>query len=170
MGAYSSGDEERPLVHEDGRTMGDYNIQKESTLHLVLRLRGGTPALSDVVGTSFLASDGKTAVGLEALEGDLVGIYFSAHWCGPCRGFTPKLITFHNMLAEEGVKFPIIFASSDSDEASFQDYFKDMPWLAFPHGDARIKALNKKFAWSRRLQEVARTGSVCCSMSEHCTP
>jgi len=71
-----------------------------------------------------------------------VGIYFSAHWCPPCRGFTPKLVESYKTIRDSGKKFEIIFASSDSDEEGFKEYFAEMPWLAFPFKDKRITELN----------------------------
>merc|ERR1719240_1851600 len=106
-----------------------------------------TGGLGALLGADFLATDGKTRVALPdvAKGAPLIALYFSAHWCGPCRNFTPKLVTFVEMLHEEGIELPVIFGSSDRDAASFQDYFASMPWCAFPHGDARIEALKSKY-------------------------
>merc|ERR1719189_1069843 len=44
-------------------------------------------------------------------ENEVIGIYFSAHWCPPCRGFTPVLAETYETLAKAGKKFEIVFVS-----------------------------------------------------------
>jgi thiol-disulfide isomerase/thioredoxin len=60
---------------------------------------------------------------------DLVGIYFSAHWCPPCRKFTPQLAEVYKEIVAAGKKFGVVFVSSDRDEESFRAYFRKMPWV-----------------------------------------
>lgn len=74
-----------------------------------------------------------------------VGIYFSAHWCPPCRQFTPRLAEFYqDSLKNKGLE--IIFVSSDKDEGAFKDYMGEMPWYALPFADRARKAkLSQKF-------------------------
>ena len=77
-----------------------------------------------------LTKDGSVTL-TSALEGvEFVAIYFSAHWCPPCRGFTPVLQNFYDTVNKDGKKMEIIFVSSDQDEAAMKDYFESMPWKA----------------------------------------
>lgn len=87
--------------------------------------------------------------GIKVPVSELVGknilLYFSAHWCPPCRAFLPKLIKAYHEIKEKDDAFEVIFISSDSDQSSFDDFFASMPWLALPFGDERKKSLNRKF-------------------------
>lgn len=82
---------------------------------------------------------------IAALEGKTVAIYFSAHWCPPCRGFTPKLAEYYSKsLKAKGLE--VVFVSSDRSANDFDEYYKEMPWLALPFEDRdRKNALSKKF-------------------------
>ena len=63
-----------------------------------------------------------------------VSIYiFRAHWCPPCRGFTPKLAEIYNGLSNEAKdKFDIVFVSFDQEQDAFDGYFNEMPWKSLP--------------------------------------
>ena len=55
-----------------------------------------------------------------------VMIYFSAHWCPPCRGFTPKLCEFYTNFKKVNSDFELVFVSSDRDEAAFKEYYGEV--------------------------------------------
>lgn len=74
--------------------------------------------------------------------GKIVGLYFSAQWCPPCRSFTEHLIAFYQHFqgnADTKNSLDIVFVSSDKDEASFGEYFKEMPWYALPYVERERK-------------------------------
>jgi thiol-disulfide isomerase/thioredoxin len=97
-----------------------------------------------------LRNKDKKKVSVDELADKVIGIYFSAHWCPPCRQFTPVLVKFHNDLTKAGKEFEIVFVSSDRSEKAMYDYMDEtnMPWLALPHGDSHKQALAQKFGVS----------------------
>jgi len=107
------------------------------------------PAFWDALGSEFLSgTDGET-VDVDEIKGagKYIGLYFSAHWCPPCRQFTPMLVdAYTKHLKAKGLE--IVFVSSDRDQASFLEYYGTMPWLAIPNGDKRKNALSKRFGVS----------------------
>jgi len=77
-----------------------------------------------------------------ALEGkEHVLIYFSAHWCPPCRQFTPILIEFYKKLKSSGTNIELVFCSLDRDENDYKEYIFDMPWLCMPFEAKESKKL-----------------------------
>ena len=60
------------------------------------------------------------------------GIYFSAHWCGPCRRFTPFLSKFYQDINK--IKpFEVVYVSNDNSQEEFDQYTSMMPWLSSPY-------------------------------------
>ncbi len=71
------------------------------------------------------------------ISAPVICLYFSAHWCPPCRNFTPVLAKLYNQWNKDGKQIEIIFVSSDNDLKSYKEYFESMPWISIPFQDAQ---------------------------------
>merc|ERR1711899_318480 len=89
--------------------------------------------------------DKSTVSGKDALDGKKkVLVYFSAHWCPPCRHFTPMLKqAYDDDLKEANVE--VVFVSSDQNADGAFSYFNNDhgDWLLAPHGSEEGTALKK---------------------------
>jgi len=95
-------------------------------------------------GAKLLGKDGAEHSS-DILQGKCIAYYFSAHWCPPCKAFTPKLADWYvKSLKDKGLE--VVFVSSDRDETTFKEYFGTMPWLALDYSDRnRKEELNQLF-------------------------
>ena len=102
-----------------------------------------TSGLQELFPGPLLDSKGKE-VSANVLAGKTVGIYFSAHWCPPCRTFTPNLVKFRD---KNKRNFEVVFVSSDRNTKAQMDYMKEtnMKWFTLPHRSDAANALAKKF-------------------------
>jgi nucleoredoxin len=76
----------------------------------------------------------------------IYGLYFSAHWCGPCRKFTPQLVAYYNQITHDHPEFEIIFVSADKSAEDMATYMREsgMPWPAIEYGKlANVSTLQK---------------------------
>ena len=100
--------------------------------------------LEELVGSELMDVNGNK-VDVKSLQGKIIGLYFSAHWCRPCRDFTPKLVEFRNANAKD---FEVIFVSSDRSAADQQKYMQEsgMNWPSVPYQSECKAILKERFS------------------------
>ncbi|TRY63398.1 hypothetical protein TCAL_01845 [Tigriopus californicus] len=102
--------------------------------------------MDKISGKELIKADGSTSSVDQALaDKEIVCFYFSAHWCPPCRQFTPILKDFYAEANDMGVE--IIFVSSDKSHDDMISYMKEShgDWFALKHGDDSVKELKENF-------------------------
>jgi thiol-disulfide isomerase/thioredoxin len=97
----------------------------------------------------------------DALGGkEFVLLYASAHWCPPCRKFTPMLANWYKTVQSN---VEIVFLSADHDESGFQSYFGTHPWMAVDFEDdtrEQLMAAIKVSGIPRLVVIHAETGQI----------
>ena len=69
----------------------------------------------------------------------IIGLYFSASWCPPCRKFTPILSTFYEDMDDYYDDIEIIYISSDKTQNEFNEYWEHMTFPALSYYDREKK-------------------------------
>ncbi|GMF54853.1 unnamed protein product [Phytophthora fragariaefolia] len=94
-----------------------------------------------LIQNELLLKSGEVVPTAQALAGKkVIGLYFSGHYCPPCRKFTPLLSQVYEEIKEAGhTDFEIVFVSSDKEEPKFVEYYEEMPWIALPYARRDLK-------------------------------
>ncbi|KAK7313094.1 hypothetical protein VNO77_37494 [Canavalia gladiata] len=135
-------------IEDHGIAAYPFTPEKFAELNEITKAKEATQTLESILVSGeldFVIGKDGVKVPVSELKGKILLLYFSAHWCPPCRAFLPKLIDAYHKIKAKDNAFEVVFISSDMDQSSFDDFFAGMPWLALPFGDKRKKFLSRKF-------------------------
>merc|ERR1711923_320080 len=123
-------------------------VNNQTTTHSLTTQTEITDKMDSLNGATLIKADGSKVEAEKALENkDLVLYYFSAHWCPPCRQFTPMLADFYGEVSEE---LEIVFVSSDRSPEDMTSYMKEShgDWLAVEHNSTVANELKQEYGIS----------------------
>lgn len=92
-------------------------------------------------GLTFQRKDGSLVEASDAFaDCSKIALYFSAHWCPPCRKFTPALKDFYEEVNDGQKQVEIVFVSADKSEEEMVDYHNEMgDWLRIPFSQEELR-------------------------------
>ena len=103
----------------------------------MLKFRGANITYDYLKGSLVrLGADALVPANDDAMEKKkLIAYYFSAHWCAPCRKFTPQLVEYYNRVAPQHPEFEVVLYSFDKSPAEMEQYMREsnMPWPAIDY-------------------------------------
>lgn len=105
--------------------------------------------LAKLFDGKLVSADGKRANTDSIKKAKYVAVYYSAHWCAPCKAFTPDLVRFVNENRKDD-NFEVVLLSSDYSDKNMLAYMTEtkMPWAGTlgktsPGKDGIIKEFNE---------------------------
>ncbi|KAL2344342.1 hypothetical protein Fmac_005627 [Flemingia macrophylla] len=135
-------------IVEHGIDAYPFTPEKFAELDEIMKAKEAAQTIESILVSrdqDFVIGKDGVKISVSELKGKVVLLYFSAHWCPPCRAFLPKLLDAYHKIKAKNNALEVVFISSDKDQASFNEFFAGIPWLALPFGDPRKKFLSHKF-------------------------
>uniref|UniRef100_A0A0N4Z222 Thioredoxin-like_fold domain-containing protein n=1 Tax=Parastrongyloides trichosuri TaxID=131310 RepID=A0A0N4Z222_PARTI len=89
------------------------------------------------------SENSKIEVDFSTLSGVVKALVFGANWAPPCRAMIKQLIPIYKQLKTSKINIEFIFCSTDLSEESYDLFYNQMPWYAFPYDKVKLGNLSK---------------------------
>mmetsp|Transcript_47131 Transcript_47131/g.78227 ORF Transcript_47131/g.78227 Transcript_47131/m.78227 type:complete len:204 (-) Transcript_47131:66-677(-) len=145
------------------------SLSGEGVTEETVTQRKSNKALQELLCGTHVMNQNGTNIALADIEAknEVIGIYFSAHWCGPCRSFTPQFKERFEVWKSKGKKVSVVFVSLDKEKEAFDEYYRSMhkKWLTIPWKDnERRRKINENLNKNKSIPCLlfidAKTGEI----------